>query len=441
MTSPNQAITNQAITNQARTSGGVTIGVTGQRWRATVTPWGDIEPWDADAPAVRWFVAADDRWYVPADETAVRQRRLEGVPVIETRLRVPDGDAVHRVWSVADHGGLTVIEIENESSRPFAVAITGGALLTERAPADVPIQGIDLPGDAVVVPVGHRSTARIAFSHVASSGRGALPARLAPSTAVVSGWITVCDRASRLVLPAAGLVEAVMAARCDLLLDGPIDARVDPIGFLFDVAQLARLGEDADGWLPEIVEPVARIARDTDPAVDDVLDGLERLALIAADDRAANDLAALRSQRAGDGIGREHTPRRAASAAPSAATSRSLGEFVDTVERSVVCGGDLLAGGFPPAWLGSNFEVHGVPTSPRSAVSFAVRWHGDRPALLWEQSGDPVTLAAPAVDPTWSTTLRQGEALWPSQAGVEMPVQTPGVLASSPPSAESVSFG
>ena len=144
---------------------GVTTGVTGHPWRASVTPSGDIEPWDHDQEPVRWYVAADDRWHVPAEETAVRQIRIDGTPVIETRLRIPDGDAVQRVWSVADDGGLTVIEIENDSSRPFAVALTGGGLVTERPPADVPIQGIELDASAIVLPVGHRSSARVAISH------------------------------------------------------------------------------------------------------------------------------------------------------------------------------------------------------------------------------------------------------------------------------------
>ncbi len=43
--------------------------------------------------------------------------------MVETKLRVPGGDAVHRVWAVADHGGLTVIEVENDSPMPIAVQV------------------------------------------------------------------------------------------------------------------------------------------------------------------------------------------------------------------------------------------------------------------------------------------------------------------------------
>jgi dTDP-D-glucose 4,6-dehydratase len=46
-------------------------------------------------------------------------------------------------------------------------------------------------------------------------------------------------------------------------------------------------------------------------------------------------------------------------------------------------------------------------------LSFSVRWHGERPALLWERSGGPpaMTIRAPGIDPAWSTTERSGEAL------------------------------
>ena len=211
---------------------------------------------------MRWFVAADDRWHVPADETAVRQRRVDGTPVVETRVRVPDGDAVQRVWSVADGGGLTVIEIENESSRPFAVAFSGGGLLTERPPADVPIHGIDLPDDTIVLPVGHRSSVRVAIAHVPTAGtHGAAADAARPSTAVVSGWLDRVRAAEPLRAARRrrwSKRSSRHAATC--CSRGRSTPTSDPLGFLFDVAQLVRLGDGADAWLPEIVEPVARIA-------------------------------------------------------------------------------------------------------------------------------------------------------------------------------------
>lgn len=398
------------------------VGVTGAPVRAVVTPWGDVTPLGtAPTTALSWYVAAEDRWHRPAQETALRQRRLDGTPVVETRLRIPDGDAVQRIWSVPELGGLTVVEIENASPLPFAVAFAGPRVLTERPPADVPIQGIDLPDGAIVLPVGHRSSIRVAVPHdPARIGAWRLPT-LAPAMAVVRGWLRVVHRASRIALPDDGLSEAVTAARCDLLLSGPTRGD-DTVGFLLDVAELGRLGDDADAWMPEIVEPVARIARSDGPGVDDALVACERLALAAGDDRAANDIARLRDRRTRDG-------RTAPDAAPSSFSDvrrgSSVGRFVTDVERRIADGGRLLPAGIPRRWLGADFEVHGVPTSARSTVSFAVRWHGERPAVLWEQHGERQRLQAPGVDPGWQSEEASGEALWaappqPTRIGVRI---------------------
>ena len=48
-------------------------------------------------------------------------------------------------------------------------------------------------------------------------------------------------------------------------------------------------------------------------------------------------------------------------------------------------------------------------------LSYAVRWHGARPALLWElrpHAGvERVRLTAPGLDPSWTTEELRGEAL------------------------------
>jgi hypothetical protein len=72
----------------------------------------------------------------------------------------------------------------------------------------------------------------------------------------------------------------------------------------------------------------------------------------------------------------------------------------------------------PDHWLGQGWEVHGAPTA-HGRLSYAIRWHGERPALLWElephpgTEGEaaPVRLTVPGLDPDWSTTLARGEAL------------------------------
>jgi hypothetical protein len=411
------------VTDRVDPAPATIVGVAGAPCRALVTPWGDVEVLGAaDDTVVSWHVAAEDRWHTPAHEPALRQRRIEGTAVVETRLRIPDGDAVQRVWSVPELGGLTVIEVENDSPLPFAVAFAGGRVLTERPPADVPIQGIELPEPAIVLPVGHRSSIRVAVPHDPRWIRAwALPT-LAPAMAVVRGWLTVVHRASRVVLPDTGLADALTAARCDLLLSGPISGNDDPVGFLLDVAELGRLGDDADAWMPEIVEPIARVARSSEPGVDRALSACERLALAARDDRAAGDIGRLRERRAGDGL---TAPPSAPSSFSDVRRGASVGRFVDEIERRIADGDRLLPAGIPRRWLGADFEVHGIPTLGRSTVSFAVRWHGERPAVLWEQHGDPQRLTAPGVDPGWATEKSSGEALWaappqPTRIGVRI---------------------
>ena len=176
----------------------ITTGTTGSRWRASVTPWGGLVPWDG-AP-LEWYVAAEDRWHVPAHEPAVRQQRLGGTPVTETRVRVPHGDVVQRIYSVVDGGGMTVIEVANESTLPVAIAFDRRDVLTERPIADVPIEGIDLPATGFVHPLAHSATIRIGVPHGRSQG-GPLPAGLPTAAQVVRGWTAVLERASRFVLP------------------------------------------------------------------------------------------------------------------------------------------------------------------------------------------------------------------------------------------------
>lgn len=85
------------------------------------------------------------------------------------------------------------------------------------------------------------------------------------------------------------------------------------------------------------------------------------------------------------------------------------------VERHLVISDEhvaqLMPGSFPPAWLGVDFEAHGLPIGLASTLSFAIRWHGDRPAVLWEVSGAPMPLSHGA----WTTGQLSGEALWPPE--------------------------
>lgn len=380
-----------------------TIGVLGHQWRGAVTAAGNIA---GDSP-LEWWVAAEDRWHRPDDEVAtLRRRRIDGTPVIETRLRVPGGDIVQRIYAVADAGGITIVEIENESSAAVAIAFSHGNLLTTRPPSVKPPQGITLPEASVVFPLAHRSTLRVGLAHGRLSS-GPLPEQVSGPTAVARGWLRHVEQASRLVLPDTDLAERVVAQRCELILCGVDDPADDPIGFLLGVHELVRTGVDAQDWVPEIVdaaESVARHARsdftwDADRAL------LATAAVFArvGELKGAGDVQAMRARL-----------KRPAARPVTEPTGVRLIAWVESLLAAPAADGAcvLMPDGFPEAWLGQNFETYRLPASPTQQISYAVRWHGERPAVLWEVTGDGrLALNAGTADPSWSSVETTGEAL------------------------------
>jgi hypothetical protein len=107
--------------------------------------------------AIDWWIGAEDRWHVPAREASVRQAVLGATPVVETLVRVPGGDAVHRAFVARDAAGrdAVVIEIENATKVPFAVALSLRPYDLEARGAlhDVEAAGAELRVDGDVVAV------------------------------------------------------------------------------------------------------------------------------------------------------------------------------------------------------------------------------------------------------------------------------------------------
>jgi hypothetical protein len=377
-----------------------TTGVLGGTFRADVTTAGTVVPWDG-SPALAWHVAADDRWHSPADEVAVRQVRTGGAPVFETRLRIPGGDAVQRIWSVADGGGRTLVEVVNESPLPIAVALTRRDVLTARPPADIPIEGIELPASTVVLPIGHRSSVTIALDHARPSS-GQLPAGLPTADATARGWVGRSEAASRVVLPDERAAEQLVTARAEILLAGPPALADDPAGLVLALYETFRLGELRDAALDDAVTDVAAavhaLSRRSGWDVEAALAAAGALLVGAGEDLAARDVARIRA-------GRRPSP---AIAPDEADGVRSIA----AIERRLAADGVLLPDGMPEAWLGQGFEAHGIPVGPASRLSYAVRWHGEHAAVLWDVEGEPLPLTAPAVDPSWRSDAASGDALW-----------------------------
>ncbi len=115
----------------------------------------------------------------------------------------------------------------------------------------------------------------------------------------------------------------------------------------------------------------------------------------AGEHRAVDDLRRMTSTR-------ERRRRRDARRPSACALVGRAGWWSPTSSRPAA------AAGFPATWLGVDVEAHGLPTGLASTLSFAVRWHGERPAVLWEINGAPM----PLTHDDWSTAQLSGEALW-----------------------------
>ena len=276
------------------------VNRTGRRWTlvgpaggpaAAVDPAGLVTPrlggWSLD-----WWVGADDRWRLPSREATVRQSLVESTPVIETVLRVPGGEAVHRCFGVP---GFVVVEVENRSPSPFAlalavrpydplgatsmrsVAVVGcevlvdgrtalvlpdrpgrvatstanlgdvaavvlGGTAGDDAPLTVCADG--LASVAALVPVAHRATIRVVLP---LDGLQGVVAGLPSAAAAVRGWKAQCPGPAGpgVEVPDPALQRALDAARRSLLLvDSDEPGPAEEAAVL--VAALARMGRHAE---------------------------------------------------------------------------------------------------------------------------------------------------------------------------------------------------
>lgn len=373
------------------------IGNRGTAWRARVTEHGSVIP--PDGGELDWFVAADDRWYTPRTEVSTRQKWYSGYPVAETRLRIPGGDFIQRVYSVADLGGMTVMEFENDSPMPVVVAVTRNDLFTTREPSSQVPLGIELPSSSIVLPVGHKSTTRVALGHV-SPQAGRLPDDIATYQQVVRGWETACDTAGRITVPDHTIVAGVARLRSDMLLG---------VGFDDSHAiELVRMGETHPDSILHVVDSVQQRLKEEKRAK--ILRwSTKRMLLTAAwacvklgDETAAGDIGAAWLRLADRPV--EELPNEMPAGLDSIAWIEEL--LASGSPSGGECG--ILSHGIPEPWWGASFDVRHLPADPFRTVSYAVRWHGARPAVLWEINGAPGIVLTHG---DWYTADASGETL------------------------------
>jgi hypothetical protein len=338
---------------------------------------------------VEWWIGAEDRWHLASVEpaTRVRQWLVDDMPVVATAMRVPGGEVVHRAYAARTSAGEVVgIEVENTSAVPVGLAFVGDVLLP-REPRD---SFVAPDGRTVrVVPLIHRTTTVAA---IPLDGQRSFPAALPSAAQVTAGWRAQTARGLRMVLPDEQLQHAVDSARAQLLLEQwPANART--------LAQQGFLAEAED----VLVEAALRAERSTGVLNLEVLAGLATLWRLGRNDKLADAVAPL--------------VRASLEKADQLRVQRRQPHVLDRVRAQLIDDSRdrclALVPLVPDDWLGQGLEVHDAPTAA-GTLSFAVRWHGARPALLWElepHGDDVVTLTAPAYDSTWSSSQRRGEAL------------------------------
>jgi hypothetical protein len=416
---------------------------------------------------IEWGVGADDRWRVAHDEVAVRQSRITDSPVYETWMRVPTGDIVQRVASANDGlGRVLVLEFENLSADAVALAVAGrvagGATIGSDADgisidgvewirAERPAGGVvavsgdpwpaisagpagaradttaDEPAGALVLSLPHRQKVQIQVLL-----EGDFPTRPVTPSEISTGWRTITAAAMAVEVPDADLGEAWNRILPDLVVQaGSSDPRtaaevapsLDVAGLhgeadraratVVSAAESGRLGGDdavaalralasrdlVAGQESGLADLAGSLAAAAGQSLDTVTLDLVARALEAVAPAAAADARAVSTGASGT----------FAPVSPAAAAAERVLSHVVAAERAAVI--DLLPD-VPESWLGQSIDVRSCGTA-NGRVSFSVRWHGPRPALLWERLGgsDAVELRCPGLDPSWSTLERSGEAL------------------------------
>jgi len=404
------------------------VGSLGSPWRAEVDCAGNVVCGDG-SPPLQWFVAAEDRWHRPAEEIATRQILLEGTPVVETRLRVPSGDVVQRLFVAPGRGTgpALIMDVENDSARAVVLALTRRDVITARPPspaADDHASDLGLASPPMTIPLAHRSRVRVVLpgGHRGIVDPAGYETRFGEATDVARGWMTLCDRASRLVVPdvcgATPVADLVVAERCRVALDPP-GASDSAVVRLISWRELVRMGllhPDLDDVVGA-VEVVARSVRKVRRLSGDQARAVEAAAFLTArhrseDGRRRDPMVEL-LRVFGRALDRPGSSLADLVAHASDAPSR----WIDRVETELArWTGDqevtLLPGGMKPEWLGAPLEAHGLQVGPWHRVSFAVRWHGANAAVIWELEGPSGLRLRSGADRGWRSTDRQGEALW-----------------------------
>jgi len=440
---------------------GVVIGALGQADRGVVDPRGLLAPC-GQAWSIDWWVQSGNAWHLASRGAVVRQRLVGHAPVVETAMRVGGGDVVCTEYGVP--GGVAVVDVTNQTPMPIAVALVVGparpdaagaetiawdgqrgvcidgrpSVLFARVPAraagrssseedEDELFGRLESGDAswrTVRCAGRRAQAAFVFplprttSARAVVALGADPVRLPSSipgpAEVARGWDRLVASALAVDLPAPRLGDAVEACRRRLLLAQDVEPPAPAVATAARWALLTAASAPRRRGRRRVRRPSG-----AGPAISHRSGGLDPRATL---ERAAFELA----EGEADGLMRLRWALDVATDvwtwptvidSPHATGMEDdvlvTAAFLDAVRELLVTErrhGVAMCPHWPEEWGRAGLDVRRVPIGG-GLLSFAIRWHGDRPAVLWELEGPAVRLTAPGLDPAWSATAPSGEAL------------------------------
>jgi len=360
---------------------------------------------------------------------------------------------------------------------PAATAVSDGstdllAALPDPTRSSTAAQATSRAGAAqacAVFPLPHTATLRFVVELAGSTRAGAaVPTledvqrgwarhlddgmRVSVSGSAIDDRLSVAARSVLTQWPAPSDVQATITALAEagfgmdvprLFEAGDLDRCDDQVGLVLSIARWWQLAGSTESELDKvalasIIGPVARgvhelrssatlngerwalpalvALADGLGAIDqpDVADGLDQLAVVTRQaDRLAQRSLDLKALQPGSVdplvLGVDRLPE----AVRTILGTRAL--LVDDGESSV----DLLVN-LPASWRGESLEVMNVPVS-EGRLSFGVRWHGPRPALLWQIDTDstlPFAITATSIDPEFRSNEPEGEVLladpgWP----------------------------
>ncbi|MDQ6695903.1 MAG: hypothetical protein M3Z46_00410 [Actinomycetota bacterium] len=241
------------------------MGTVDSPWATAVDPSGLVTQFGPGAPwSLDWWIGADDRWHFPSVDAGVRQHLVGGAPVVETLVRIPGGDAVQRVFGIrgASFAGgdeWVVVEVENRSAVPFAVAFAVRPVTPEGLTSVTSITMAPAAGD------GHDAAQAVDVDGRTVMVLGRRPARIAAANAPVGDVADIVRRGDASELSSTG---SWAGSTCP---DGLAQAAfVFPVAHTATVRVVLPIGAEArtrPGW-PAVIPPAVHVAAGWDAHTD-----------------------------------------------------------------------------------------------------------------------------------------------------------------------------